>query len=246
METSFYFYYLITNRIADVEIFYNTTVRDLLEPGLPNFKLNDLNITQAENHLGLSCLLVDDNNNILIGIRNNKVNVFRDALSPTISGAANLITCSSKNIDDSLSPLYWLQNEMNEELFLDSNDDKIKNFIYELTTRALFLGISRELMRLGKPEVFFAIQLTNRDTQFLKQHLLNLSQNKNESIDQNENKDFLWINIDSIVREYKYKNDDYFITHSKEEYKLSESLIVNILLYLEYTSSNTSQQVNNE
>ena len=157
-----------------------------------------------------------------------------------------MITCSSKNIDDSLSPLYWLQNEMNEELFLDSNDDKIKNFIYELTTRALFLGISRELMRLGKPEVFFAIQLTNRDTQFLKQNLLNLSQNKNESIDQNENKDFLWINIDSIVREYKYKNDDYFITHSKEEYKLSESLIVNILLYLEYTSSNTSQQVNNE
>lgn len=234
METSFYFYYLITNMIADVEIFYNTTVRDILEPGNPSYKLNNLNITQAENHLGLSCLLVDTDNNILIGIRNNKVTVFKKQLSPSISGAANFMTCSSEK--DSLSPLYWLNHEMNEELFSNSSKVEIQDFISSLSSKAIFLGLTRELMRLGKPEAFFAIKLSDLEKAQLDQYMSN-EKSSNPSIDQNENESFRWINLDDTLQECikRHKNDHYntMLQINKENklFALSESLIVNMLLY---------------
>lgn len=237
METSFFFYYLITNMIADIEIFYNTTVRDILEPGQPSYKLNNLNITQAENHLGLNCLLIDEHKNILIGIRNHKVSAFKGQLSPSVSGAANLVTCSSK--DGNLSPLFWLEHEMNEEIFSNSNNAEIKKFISSLSSKAIFLGLSRELMRLGKPEAFFAIKLSNIEKEELKHYMFNSNEKSpDQSIDQNENESFSWINLDNIIKNNQYKhdnkNDHYTITiptYGEHRFVLSESLLVNMLLY---------------
>ncbi|UFS63082.1 hypothetical protein LOH54_02900 [Sulfurimonas sp. HSL-3221] len=159
MENSFYFNYLVTNMMADVGIIHNTTVRDVLEPGMPGKRLNQLEETMVENHLGLSCLVIcrnGESSKLLVGKRSQNVSVFRGKYSPSVSGAANAATCRRED-DIKISPLNWLMNEMQEELMLPD----VKNYIdyEEIAANALFLGMSRELIRLGKPEVFFAIEL---------------------------------------------------------------------------------------
>lgn len=247
MQTSTYFNYLVTNMIPEVEILYKTTVRDLLEPHSPKNKLNLLSETQAENHLGLSCLIVNQQNEILVGLRTENVHVFRNQLSPSISGAANINTCRRNN-DPTISPVNWLLNEMEEELFSKfkrSELNKSLDFRTKLCNKTIFLGMSRELIRLGKPEVFFAIQLNDDDNYELISYLE--EQNKiisvSDEIDKNENSKLLWLNLSDILPQEKnnniiIKNGDYiYIDEHMDEYKLSESLWVNIIMYQTYTQS---------
>lgn len=142
-----YYDYLVTNGSHDSQLFNELTVRDILEPG-PS--LNPLEGALCANHLGLSVLIISSDQHLLLQVRSKNVSTFAGELSPSISGAANYSTFADEN--GILSFENWFLKEMSEEL---SEDLKLQDF-----SEIHCHGLSRELIRLGKPELFFVAKIS--------------------------------------------------------------------------------------
>ncbi|MDY7116726.1 hypothetical protein RAN53_10225 [Halomonas sp. SSL-5] len=154
-KKSFYYNYLATNMLPEMRLPGGLTYRDLLEPG-PG--LSDLDTALPENHLGLSCLIRTRDGALIIPRRSQHTNVFKGQLSPSVSGAANLSTCRAPS--GGYSPLAWLIQELIEELpFLAYSEEAFAEPLSQCLQRAEFLGMTRELRRCGKPEIFFYLPL---------------------------------------------------------------------------------------
>jgi hypothetical protein len=165
-----YFEYLLTNVIPEASV-SGINIRSWLEPE-KNESLNPLRSSQAENHLGISCMLSTADGYLLLGHRRDQNTVFKGEWSPSVSGAANLETCSNSeyspgNADrgsvttDAYTALDFFVREANEEILqvlpglLGSNPGDDRKQLEGLR----FVGATRELIRLGKPEIFFAMRL---------------------------------------------------------------------------------------
>lgn len=225
-KKSNYYNYLVTNLSPELEIMANKTARQMLEPG-PS--INWLEDSEVENHLGISCLIITSDNFAIIPKRNDKTSVSKKSLSPSVSGAANIDTCSLP--DSTLSAWQWLSNELNEELSsrIILNQEKV-----------FFLGVTRELKRLGKPEAFF---FTKIDQTWNEVKNILDGRPSETDINKNENEKYLSIPIsdieDILVSGVSHKD---FISTCKEEdivryyfktkmgHQISESLLVNIIL----------------
>lgn len=249
---STYFSYLATNMLPEVKLPGGASYREMLEPGP---KLHALDNASVENHIGLSCMFVTTDGHFIIPVRNQNVTVFKGQLSPSVSGAGNLSTCS--NFDHcGFSPMAWLIHETAEELpFLQRTE--IKNITplptpyHELEKefeRARFLGVSRELRRCGKPELFFSYQL-NMDSkqvgELIKLHDKQAQQSKTEELsrhtqDYNENEKYLLVPMADIhqtlrtVDNKKKQVTSVVLKHRGAEFVLSESLLVNLIFYFRY------------
>lgn len=169
-----YFEYLLTNVIPEASV-SGVDIRSWLESE-KNESLNPLRFSQAENHLGLSCIISTADNYVLLGHRRTQNTVFKGEWSPSISGAANLDTCA--NPEASAQPLAphtshgtttraytgldFFIREAREEILhlmpqlLGGTPEEERQQLQQLR----FVGATRELIRLGKPEIFFAMQLT--------------------------------------------------------------------------------------
>lgn len=201
---SFYYNYLVTNMMPEFKVMQNATVRDLLEP---NKRLNRLEDSLAENHLGLSALIVTKDNFLIIPQRTANTTVFKGQLSPSVSGAANILTCSGD--DGKISAKNWFIQELKEELSDIFSSEDIKNNLD--INKVEFIGMSREIKRLGKPEIFFFCKLSNVTGEQLLKHKLvhNLfgdSIKSNEKlnqgstfIDEHENEKYFIANIDKFI-----------------------------------------------
>ena len=137
-----YYDYLVTNGSHDSVLFNELTVRDILEPGPA---LSPLEASHCANHLGLSALIVSEDNFLLLQLRSQHVSSFAGMLSPSVSGAANADTF--QNAQGSLTFAAWFEAELGEEV---SSQLTLNDF-----SGVEALGVSRELIRLGKPEIFF-------------------------------------------------------------------------------------------
>lgn len=225
---SFYYNYLVTNMMPEVKVMQNVTVRDLLEP---NKKLNRIEDSLAENHLGLSALIVTKDNYLIIPRRTFNTTVFKGQLSPSVSGAASIITCTGE--DGEISAKNWLMKELKEELsdILTGNDINL-NFNVD---DAEFIGMSREMKRLGKPEIFFFCRLANivKDDLIKNKLVHQLFTDNNalgkplnqsfESIDEHENEKYFIADIDTFIKNFevasevkKYRNQE-----GKENYSVT-------------------------
>lgn len=238
-KRSFYFNYLVTNVSPEVEILGHKTIRHLLEPGP---KLNKLSQSSAENHLGMSCLIITKDNYIVVPKRSNKTSVFRGQLSPSVSGAANISTCMDEN--GNISAYQWLMKEVEEELHkeLVVSEEKVK-----------LIGFSRELRRLGKPELFFLIH-----SQYSKSEIELIYTKRastNSAIDYNENEKILFLTPQDFKGLYTLNNTmpikDEICGGKKMEYKvrinvenelyeISESLLVNLIYFEKYSKESIS------
>lgn len=231
---SFYFNYLVTNVSPEIEILGHKTIRHMIEPGP---KLNNFFYSSAENHLGMSCLIVTKDNYIIIPKRSFKTSVFQGQLSPSVSGAANIATCMNKVGD--INPYQWLLKEIEEEL-----DEKLSVTMDEVK----FIGFSRELRRLGKPELFFLIN-SKKTKKEVSEILNKRNPNTNNSIDYNENEKILYVPMDHFDKLYTENNTvpfkDEICGGKKSEYKVrlnidtnvyevSESLLVNLIYFKRY------------
>lgn len=258
---SSYYDYLLTNMIPEYEILSGLTVRDYLEASGKK-TLNDLNVSLAENHLGISCLVTipieEDghlNDYLIIPKRSMDTTVFKGQLAPSVSGAANIDTCSEngevslvnffcQEIDEEISPL------LKEVYCVDSYDVFKTNFL----ENAVLVGISRELKRLGKPELFFsfgfkqvlsmeALQENNELNVISKSGYYEVSVKKNEmgGIDFSECDSYFLVQPEYFIRNLKeytkkkarskssFNNEEIYTVFTDENIKVSESLLVNVI-----------------
>ncbi|NAW34737.1 hypothetical protein [Halomonas alimentaria] len=95
-KKSFYYNYLATNMLPEMRLPGGLTYRDLLEPGPC---LSELASALPENHLGLSCLIRTRDGALILPRRSQHTTVFKEQLSPSVSGAANLATCRTPSGD---------------------------------------------------------------------------------------------------------------------------------------------------
>jgi len=230
---SCYFDYIVTNWSRDEEIFHGLTVRSMLEPGP---MLNSLKHSLAENHLGLSVLIVTKDGWTPLFLRSQFLADFSGQLSPSISGAANLSTFSDS--ESNISFINWIKHELNEEVSagLDLNDFISINLI----------GISRDLIRIGKPEIFFValIDMTKENFEKInyrdaeKKYLIDYLRFRKPAnptqLNISENISHVWINLNDFFAYNTYKLESNFkskfftISIDNKQYTLSESLSVNL------------------
>lgn len=236
---SCYYDYVVTNQSRDERLFRGLTVRSALEPGP---FLNPLEASLPENHLGLSSLFVTTDGWTPLFLRSKRAADFAGSLSPSISGAANVDTFSDKELN--LSFKNWFDHEMHEEVSPGLNLDQFASID--------LIGISRELIRLGKPEVFFIAQINISKQQFESLHLRDNGHSKpvkwweisstGSPIELNlsENVRHIWINLHDLFSggRYQIKSHDGLLSIfiDDERYLLSESLSANLAFAEAFTN----------
>lgn len=153
MRVGRYFEYLLTNMIPEATL-SGVSIRSWLEPEKSE-SISSLPTAQAENHLGLSALFYTQDGYVLLGHRHDGNTVFKGEWSPSVSGAANLDTCRVGGVDAYNAKQFFMQEAKEEILNLFPGlltSEQVKDL--------RFLGATRELIRMGKPEIFFAHQLS--------------------------------------------------------------------------------------
>ncbi|MBE0471525.1 MAG: hypothetical protein IBX55_18690 [Methyloprofundus sp.] len=248
-----YYAYLATNMLPEVKLPGGLTFREMVEPGP---ELTSFETSMPANHLGLSCLMWTQDGFLVVPKRSSKTNVFKGQLSPSVSGASNTMTCFDRK-KKRYSPLQWLLKETHEELpFLVGNSGVKSADLEKLLENTRFLGMTRELRRCGKPEVFMELELPLTSTQVAELLLIEKDSQAHMSdvqkADYNENETFMLICGDEIYAgiyqiaeqsnepwfswltdKKKFKNEKTFkvlIKYEQQELQLSESLVVNLIL----------------
>lgn len=258
---SSYYDYLLTNMIPEYEILSGLTVRDYLEASGKK-TLNDLNVSLAENHLGISCLVTilieedsHENDYLIIPKRSMDTTVFKGQLAPSVSGAANIDTCSKngevsianffcQEIDEEISPLL-------KKLYCDGSYDLFKpNFL----KNADLVGISRELKRLGKPELFFSFSFKqvlkinclqeNKELDVISKsgyYEVSVKKSDVDGIDFSECDSYFLVKPEFFKKNLKeytkekarskssFNNEEIYTVFTDENIKVSESLLVNFI-----------------
>lgn len=226
-----YFDYLVTNGSHNQKLFSGLTVRSLLEPGPA---LAPLQAATCANHLGINVLLLSSDNHLLLQVRSKNTAVFSRCLSPSVSGAANLDTFEGRGSPSFIS---WFETEVHEELSDDLDIDDFESI--------KVLGLSREIIRLGKPELFLLAKCCKSKQElsiiFDKKEL-----EKKRSIDfhrkgglafpahinRTETERFVWIGLpsqDSFIKDIReHKDENICLNVNGALYVVSESLAVNM------------------
>jgi len=129
--------YVITNNAMEIVVpDRNKTVREILEPGPV---LTPLSESLSSNHLGLSCLVITKDHELIL----------QNASGQKVTGAGQITSSASGAMDwqDGLpiNPFEMMQAELYQELGLGQ----------EHTFDILAIALGRELARGGKPEMFF-------------------------------------------------------------------------------------------
>jgi hypothetical protein len=260
---SFYYNYLLTNMLPEMEIMPKVSVRNLIEYGAAG-KLNPLSCTLAENHPGMSCLISTKDGMLIIPKRSANVTVFKNQLSPSISGAVTNITSWD---GEKYTASEWFKNELFEELKEALTEKQITDVTTNLK-EIKFIGMTREVKRLGKPELFFSLEL-DIGSEDLREKIDEYNNKLKvdeelELIDEHENVKFLLINTDHLIDNLKsltgggylartiakFNPTDrsaakrgYFVTfdYSTEEKDLiiSESLLCNLILFKSHRDKQT-------
>ncbi|WP_018294204.1 hypothetical protein [Mariprofundus ferrooxydans] len=246
---SCYFDYLVTNWSRDRKFFHGISVRAALEPGP---QLSRLEMSLCENHLGLSVIIVTEDGWTPLFVRSDMVIEFEGHLSPSISGAANVDTF--ENDLGELSFNSWFLNELHEEV---SDRYSMEHF-----TSIELVGISREALRLGKPEVFFLAKM-NLKKEALQKELESVAERKADAQESSVSKQrsilsfiradgnpselntlesigHTWIKITELRPDQiklDKKSDELIIEiNDKESYLGSESLMVNLAFAIDSLS----------
>lgn len=141
-----YFESVKTNMALDFDDGINGCLRDEIHP---DGKLEELSESQLGNHMGINGLVFSNDGFMLFQRRSAKVFTNPNLLCPGFSGAIKLTDIKNRRSSiDNLADLDMFR-EMIEELGIKE----------KMIARHRFLGLSRELLRGGKPEIFFGVEL---------------------------------------------------------------------------------------
>ena len=142
-----YFDYLATNFSIDALLQgWSKSLRDTVHPYPRLCKLEE---SLLANHVGIGVLVFTADGFLVLPVRSRAgVNIRRGEIGPSISGATNFNRDIINNLSNLVSPCL---REGTEELGIETSN-------FSISDTAL-LGITRELLRGGKPELFFSTTL---------------------------------------------------------------------------------------
>lgn len=141
----YYQCYLQSNMVMDYKTKNEKSLREKVHK---NNSLERINESMMANHLGINILLFTPGGYLIMPMRSEKVSYAPSELSASISGAVS----TNDVVPDKSFDSFSIIREGIEELGITRND-----IIKETIT---FLGMTRELIRGGKPELFFTMQTT--------------------------------------------------------------------------------------
>lgn len=144
-----YFDYVATNYSIDARLDdWDASLRDMVHaPG----RLDTLETSSLANHIGLGALLFTVDNFVILPVRSHRgVNIWQGEISPSVSGATSYTRDIHRLKDGDIAG--WIAGEAIEELNLEGNHIEAHG--------VHLLGVTRELLRGGKPELFFFARLT--------------------------------------------------------------------------------------
>lgn len=141
----YYKTYLHTNMVMDYAKKGNQTLREQVHK---DGKLDSFEESKLANHLGFNVLLFTPAGYLVLPLRSKKVSYAPSEFGASISGAVSANDVSDGKLIDKLSII----REGIEELGLKRTD-----IVHESIS---FLGLTRELIRGGKPELFFSMETT--------------------------------------------------------------------------------------
>jgi hypothetical protein len=145
-----YYTYIRTNLCLDYRITPTQTLRELVHPG---GKLDSLSLTPLANNLGINCLLFTAGGQMVIQRRTRNVIVRPAELAPAFSGTVVLDDIVGERVHPRM-----IYREGREELGQRIFHGQIPQF----------LGITRELVRGGEPEMFFASSVQLDEQQIIE------------------------------------------------------------------------------
>lgn len=137
-----YKHYLHTNLVLDAKSKRKHTLREWLHP---EGKLEKLKNSPLANNLGVNILLFTADGSLIMQKRSKKVAFRSGELCPSASGTMALIDMGNDS-ERSLASISKLR-EAFEELGIFKSDIP--------SDQIIFLGVTRELIRGGEPEMFF-------------------------------------------------------------------------------------------
>ena len=141
-----YFEYVKTNMAMDFDDGINDSLRDEFHS---NKQLESLADSKFANHMGINGLVFSNDGQMIFQRRSSKVLTNPNQLCPGFSGAIKLADIKDRrNCIETLAEMD-IYRELVEELGIKERFISLRRF----------MGISRELQRGGKPEIFFAVDI---------------------------------------------------------------------------------------
>ncbi len=227
-----YYDYIATNFSMDIKRSEcEKSLRDIVHPQGQLCKLEE---SLLANHIGLASLVFTKDNFLILAIRSKKgVNFRQQLVSPSISGAADfdqdfLDGVRSREVS---TPVSTLIREGCEELGVD-----ISSFD---TSSIIFLGITRELLRGGKPELFFSARLNLRASELVERFQRAQDKQENLKLELFKFRTSLAEPTSESDRQSRYKSMLREAQQLLEHYqsRLSLPVLTNLLLYIKYRFS---------
>lgn len=167
-ERSLYFYMLVTNRCMDYSISDTMTLREVYEF---NDKVSPLEESKLGNQIGINGLVFTSDGYLLIEKRGKKKTTWKGKLAQPISLAlkekdilpnGGLIDGSPEAANDAFRGIIF--QTLRKNYGIDENmiagigtDGSVKNGAFDL--KDSFLGLARDLIEGGKPNMYFYIAL---------------------------------------------------------------------------------------
>lgn len=167
-ERSQYFYMLVTNRCMDYSISDTMTLREVYEF---NDKVSPLEESKLGNQIGINGLVFTSDGYLLIEKRGKKKTTWKGKLAQPISLAlkekdilpnGGLIDGSPEAANDAFRGIIF--QTLQKNYGIDENmiagigtDGSVKNGAFDL--KDSFLGLARDLIEGGKPNMYFYIAL---------------------------------------------------------------------------------------
>lgn len=174
-----YWQYIATNYAMDALLTEKGWTRSLRDVVHPTNQLCKLEESLLANHIGIGTLIFTLDNYLVLSIRpKDRIGIWRQQITPSISGATSY--------DDDMhyarsAPIAGWMREGREELGIENSDFAEDS--------SVFLGLTRELLRGGKPEMFFATQLNLTKAK--------LEQKFKKARDRWESKEYRWLEFTS-------------------------------------------------
>lgn len=167
-ERSLYFYMLVTNRCMDYSISDTMTLREVYEF---NDKVSPLEESKLGNQIGINGLVFTSDGYLLIEKRGKKKTTWKGKLAQPISLAlkekdilpnGGSIDASPEAANDAFRGIIF--KTLQKNYGIDENmiagigtDGSVKNGAFDL--KDSFLGLARDLIEGGKPNMYFYIAL---------------------------------------------------------------------------------------
>jgi hypothetical protein len=214
----YYKSYLHSNMVMDCDVSRQKTFREIIHKNGQVEKIED---SQLANHLGINILLFTPAGNLILPLRSKKVSYAPSEYSSSISGAVSAHDVSSGKPISQLAII----REGIEELGLRRTDI--------LNESITFLGLTRELIRGGKPELFFSMQTTLTTKEVQERWSKAKDKWENKTLEFHRFDKFILnpLNSDDEQRDFQTQIDSLFNRYGA---KMSLPLITNLALWIRF------------